>query len=441
MRNALAAVLLLMAPGAFAEKLAVLNFSGPDGLVVRTQLSDALCKAHTCVDPKKVSKGSKPDFAKAKKEKVDFLVTGAVKKKGAKRSVELQIHVKAGPPKAKKSFPLNASGELEGKALDNATGWLTKTMGLGEAEAEPEAKKEPEGPPEEKKEPEPEKKEEPEPEKKKVKEPEAPPPPPKEEERKPEEEQPPAPEEGEEKSSNPIFELEAGGDLFSRNFSYNNVSTMNLRSYSASFIFAPELRLEFYPLALATNGFIAGLGIDGSFAYAVGLKSRRSGTEETWSTTLLHYDFDLRFRIKPVSNVDAAVIPFVGYGNRSFSVGLGTMNDTLDGLPGVSYSSVRAGLAGELPFGRFMVFAKFAALIVLSSGQIISSEYFPKGSNFGIEGQVGAGFRIFGPLQVRVAFDFTRYGLGFQSSATDTYQAQGAVDTYIGGNLALRVIF
>src|SRR2546429_342680 len=98
MRNALGAVLLLAAQGAWGEKLAVLNFTGPEAGPLRQLIVQGLCEANTCVEPKKVTKGWKPDWAKVKKEKVDFVIEGAVKGKGAKKTLELQVTHKAGPP-------------------------------------------------------------------------------------------------------------------------------------------------------------------------------------------------------------------------------------------------------------------------------------------------------------------------------------------------------
>lgn len=446
MKISLGAVVCLLIPGmALAEKISVAPFKGPGADVVRTQISSGLCDsgAATCVPPAKVTKAGKPDWAKAKKEKIDWFVTGTVKAKGAKHTLELQVMGKPGAPKLKKSFAFTGT-ELPDKTLEQALGALTKAMGL-EAPAPAEPKEEPKKEPEPKEEPkkEPEAKKEPEPkEDPKKKEPEEPPPPPKEADRDapPKEAEPDSPSKP---IKPPIVAIEAGVDLFSRNFSYNQPGTLNLRSYSAALIVAPAFRLEVYPLALVTKGALAGLGIDGTFAIAVGLKSRRSGTDVTWPTNLSHFDVSLRFRIRPVDSVDAAIIPFVGFASRSFSVGKGTDGSELDGLPAISYSAIRPGLAGELPFSNsgFLIFAKFAALIVLSSGPIIGPNYFTKGSNFGIEGQLGAGYRIAGPVSIRLAFDFARFGLGFSSEPTDTYQAVGAVDTYLGGNLALRLTF
>ena len=69
------------------------------------------------------------------------------------------------------------------------------------------------------------------------------------------------------------------------------------------------------------------------------------------------------------------------------------------------------------------------------------SSSFRRGSNFGIEGQLGAGYRIAGPVSIRLAFDFVRYGLGFSTEPMDMYRAGGAIDTYLGGNLGVRLTF
>jgi len=447
MRKLLGGLLLLLTPAAAsAEKLCVAPFAGPGAAAVRGQIADNLCTTNACVDPKKATKAGKPDFAKGKKEKVDFFVDGTIKKKGGKHTLELQVLTRAGPPKFKKTFTYTGL-VLPDKTLEAALAALNKAMGLEEAPAKEEPKKEEEKkeeapPPEEKKEEAPP----PEEPKKKRKEPEEPPPPPKEEDRKAEtppddDSAPPR------KPVKPHFvAIEAGVELFSRSFSYNAPETNNLRSYSASLIVAPVVKAEFYPLAIFSKGIASGIGVDGTFALAVGLKSRRSGTDVTWPTNLQHFDVSLRFRLMPFDGVAAEIIPFVGYAVRTFSVGIGTDMSTLDGLPNVAYAGIRPGLAGELPFSNsgFSIFAKFAVIVVLSSGQIISSAdtgFFKRGSNLGIEGQLGAGYRIFGPLSIRLAFDFTRYGLSFAPEPADTYRAGGAVDTYLGGTMTIRLTF
>ena len=60
---------------------------------------------------------------------------------------------------------------------------------------------------------------------------------------------------------------------------------------------------------------------------------------------------------------------------------------------------------------------------------------------FGLEGGGGIGVRVLSFLQLRAAFDFTRYGLTFITQPTDTYVAAGAADTYLGGKASVRLTF
>ena len=109
---------LLAAPSAFAQRIAIVPFTGPGASGVRNQVVSALCDQAECVAEKKVTGATgKPDWKKAKKEKVKFLVVGKVTSKGKKKSVELQVEAKAGAPKFKKSWPLDEGGELSDKNL------------------------------------------------------------------------------------------------------------------------------------------------------------------------------------------------------------------------------------------------------------------------------------------------------------------------------------
>ena len=123
----------------------------------------------------------------------------------------------------------------------------------------------------------------------------------------------------------------------------------------------------------------------------------------------------------------------------------------LDGLPSITYNALKVGVAGELPFATtgLLAFGRFSILPVLSASELIGvnppgrTTYFANGSVLGIDFGLGVGFKLppLPALQVRLGFDFARYGLSFKSSSTDTYQAEGAVDQYLGGTLALRYTY
>ncbi len=425
----------IWADAAWASKIAVGPFSGPAASSVRSQVVSALCDAVECVSETKVFKGAKPDWKKVKKEKVDFVVTGKVTAKGKKKSVELQVLKAGGAAKLKKVLPVEGTA-IPDSALSNATEALLDAVGATPApKPPPEEKKPPEEKVEEKRPPPEEKR--PPPEEKRVEEKR---PPPEEEEKKYE-----PPTTRKPRRTAPVFVAQVTLDVISRSFSYSNVKTANLRSYSAGFIMAPDPHIEIYPLALMGDGALSGLGLEAGYQIALGLKSKRTGSDVTYPTSLSRLDVGLRYRYRLFDDSDVGVGPFVGYRIQSFSVGKGTDGSTLDGLPGITYSAVRIGAAGDLPFGDsgLLAFASFAVLPVLSSGQIISATYFTKGSALGLDGQIGLGFKLPGleALQIRAAFDFARYGLSFKSAATDTYQADGAADLYIGGEIGVRFTY
>lgn len=428
------AVALLSLPS-FAQRIAVTPF-GAAGNDARSQVVSALCEQAECVSEKKVTAGSNPDWKKAKKEKVQFFVVGKVVKKGKKSSLELQVQAKAGKPKFKNSWPLEGA-QLSDKSLANVADVLGKAMGLAprkEAAPVEEKKaveeKKPEPTPEPHKAPEENRAE------KKVTPPPAPP-----------AAEVPAEAAVEEPATpkRPVFSLELGIDVESKNFTYASVATANLRSYRAAFILAPEVHGELYPLALFQQNFLAGLGVELGFSIAVGLKSRRGGSDVAYPTNISKFDVALKWQIRPISSSEAYFTPIIGFRSHSFSVGAGSDGSVLDGLPGISYSALKFGLAGELPFGQsgLLAYGRFAVLPVLSAGPIISSAYFKSGSALGIDFGLGLGFKLpfARALQLRLGFDFARYGLSFKSAASDTYVAEGAVDLYLGGNFAVRFTY
>ena len=64
------AIAVLLAPHAFAQKIAIVTFTGPGANAVRNQVVSELCDRAVCVAQAKVSTGGKVDWKKVKKEKV-----------------------------------------------------------------------------------------------------------------------------------------------------------------------------------------------------------------------------------------------------------------------------------------------------------------------------------------------------------------------------------
>ncbi|MFZ5470071.1 MAG: hypothetical protein ACOZIN_11605 [Myxococcota bacterium] len=462
-------LLLAAVPAAAAPRISVIPFSGPSAGTSRSQLVEALCETAECLPQGKVTSRNRPDWKKVSREKVDFLVAGKVVKVKRKQFLEVTVYAGPGAPEYKKRFPLSR-GRLAGKSLVAITKALEKLY----AKAAPEPEPEPEPDPEPVAETEPATEAEPE-----AKEDERPP-----EEKKSDEglsdsasrserlastsedkddrkaaDAEVREDEGDDQerrrpARDSFLSIEIGPDLLRRSLQYSQVQTPNLRSYSADLIVAPRVRVELYPLA-AASGLISGLGVEGSYAMAVGLKSRPTLNCEpaivasqpsgclSYPTSLSTLEVAGKLRIRPLTGSQAAVVPTVGFRNASFAVGAASDGSTLAGLPKIAYTAALVGAGFEAPFseGRFSAFGRFAYLPVLSAGEILSAAYFPNGSASGLDVHLGIGFRVLPNLEARLVGQFARYGLQFQTQASDTYIASGAVDQYVGGNLAVRYHF
>ncbi|MBE2251202.1 MAG: hypothetical protein IAE78_16805 [Myxococcus sp.] len=427
MRALLWVALLASAP-ALAQRIGVVPFAGPNAAAVRNQLVTAICDTADCVNSAKVTTGNKPDWKKAKKEALQFFVTGTVAKKGRAQTLTLEVLSKPGAPKLKKSFPVNADG-LAAKTLQQAIDALKGAFGGAEApeaapaEATPPVRATPSEP---------------------VRTsgaaakptPAATPAP---SEPAPEPTPEPAPVVSGARRL-PFIAVEGGVDLLNRSFSYVQPVT-NLRRYGLPLFPLGMVKVEFYPLALSRQDLLGGLGLEAQASFAPWLRSRRESTmDDVYPTSTVRIDAGLSWRIMPVKTLNLSLIPLLGIRSHSFTVAPNAMGTRLDLLPNLSYLGLKAGLGFEVGLADdfFFVFGRFAAVPVFSSGEIISAAFFPNGSNFGLDGNVGVGVALLKSLQVRAAFDFIRYGLTFRTEPTDAFVAQGAVDQYLGGTVSLR---
>ncbi len=421
---------VLIASPALAQRICVVPFTGPGGPPVRNQIIATVCDSADCVAPAKATTANKPDWKKAKRESIAYFVTGAVAKKGKATNLTLQVMLKPGKPKFSKVYPVE-NGELSAKNLANATAALKDAFGVVDSEGTktPEVERTP--PPKRESEPvatrEPERaKPTPEPVKNDDTLRDTP------------DTEVPLVEKKKERRQY-FIAAELGADIASRSYSYVNATTSNLRKYD-TFFAMPTARVEFFPLALATNGVLGGLGLEGQISLATWLKSARANTTEAFPTTTMRIDAGLLWRIMPSSSMDLAIYPIVGIRLHSFNVNAAADGTRLDGLPNLNYFGLRAGLGIDVPLANnaVVIFARFTVIPVFASGEVISAAYFKTGSNLGLDGKAGVGIRIVNHLQVRLAFDFTRYGMTFTTTPSDTYIASGAVDQYLGGTASLR---
>ena len=423
---------VLVGTPALAQRICVVPFTGPGAPQVRNQIIASVCDTANCVAPAKATTANKPDWKKAKRESIAFFVSGVVAKKGKATTLTLQVMLKPGKPKLTKAYPLE-NGDLSPKNLAAANAALKEAFGVGVGGEEKTPEVEPRTTPLPKQ-TEPVATREPDRAKPSV-----------EPARStddtlrdtPDTEVPMVEKKKERRQY--VIAAELGADILSRSYGYVNPTTTNLRRYD-TFFAMPTARIELFPIALATSGVLGGLGLEGQVSLATWLKSGRANTAEAYPTNTMRIDAGLLWRIMPSSSMGLAFYPIVGIRLHSFNVNAAADGTRLDGLPNLNYFGLRAGLGIDVPLANnaVVIFARFVAIPVFASGEVISAAFFKTGSNFGLEGKAGVGIRIVNHLQVRLAFDFTRYGMTFTTTPTDTYIAAGAVDQYLGGTASLR---
>lgn len=441
--------ILVAAIDASAQRISLPDFSGRGAGAVHTQLVNQLCEGSDCVAATKVTVGGKPDMKKAKRELLQFFVTGTVSKakKGKGNQVEIAVvSVKSGGIKAKRIFPLDKNGTLTARNLDAAVELVRGAIGTAgsgpQPAQEPEAEAEA---PEPSATPAPSQGRPTSAETSETSEPSEPAEP-STAEREPETASTRA-QGGRKSSSKPIiFAVELGSDIVNRKLSYANLTTGNLRQYDLPVYLMPTLKLEFYPLALGRTDLLSGLGLEAAFGIDPLLKSRRQTDEttEVYPTTALKIDAGVRWRIVVSPAFPLTVIPSVGLRVQSFEVGPQAGTTTrLGGLPNISFVGLRAAVGLEVPVvsNLIFLFGRFGILPIFSSGEIISVTYFPSGSTFGFEAAVGAAVQLAKFLQIRASFEFTQYGMTFKTEEADPFIASGAADRYLGGNIAARLQF
>lgn len=436
-RMALALAATLTATSASAQRISIPTFSGPSAASARNQLVGTLCDTADCVAAAKTTTSNKPDWKKAKKESVQFFVTGAVVKKGKGLQLDLAVLNKAGPPKAKKSFPLEKSGTLAPKNLQAVMDLLTGAFGGGRGA-----------------EPTPAEPVKPAPTRDPAtsssvagKAPTRPPDPPVErtaalsapEREAPREAAPPP----QRRRKAKFLVIDVGVEVLNRRLEYSQVATSNLRRYELTAFAQPTVGVEFYPLALVRDDLLAGLGVEASVAFAPWLQSRLASVTDSFPTSALRVDAGLRWDIAPIPSFALTFSPFVGVRSQSFTVSSLPDGRSIDGLPDISVLGLRAGMGVDVPVvpGWVTLFGRVGLVPVFSGGEILSAAFFPSGSAFGLEADAGLGVSIVPMLQVRASFEWANYAFTFRTQPTDTYVAAGATDTYLGGKATLRLRF
>ena len=241
--------------------------------------------------------------------------------------------------------------------------------------------------------------------------------------------------------------VEVGAWITSRHLSYSGDSPAGstpLRTFDASAVFNPGLRLEVYPGAFTdTRPLLAGIGAYLDYWKSVGLKVKppSGSTEGDHDGSMSALDFGLLWRLRPFTSTRLELAPALSY--RSLSV---TTSDAggvhIAGLPDTKLSGVELRLDAIEPLGdRFVVMGGLGYTLWSSAKDLVKGGFFPGGSAYGLGLEGGLSYRFWGPLSAKGLLEFQNISYSLKSDPTGTYKASSATDSYFGLRATIRADF
>jgi hypothetical protein len=449
----LASVALAQGAGS-PPRITLAPVHGDKNNAVGSQLNGELCKVYVCVPYSKVSTNKKPDFKKAKKERVAGIFTTSITKTKKGYTAGVALLTTSSKPTQTWSFPLTSKRNMSSLAVKQVVHETGPVLGFSEdvagvaAIAAAESAKAP-----------------------------APvatttptspmvsaPPPTSLSASETVTAIPPPPGAAPEKTladtpvavdatpptnvggvrGQPMFSVEVGGTFLNRQLSYTypTGATENLLTYNANVIGMLMLGLEFYPFA-KTGSFFTGLGIFANYQFAIGLQSQQPATGTQQTTNFGMGAAGLEARIRPVKYSDFAIVIPVAF--RTYRFVVSNASSAFPGLANQNLLGVSAGLKLEIPIGSwFLILIGGDYVFWFQKNQLIGNTnptFYNSGSAYALEGELGFGFYIIGPLSVRLYGEYSTTNYSLTADPTVPYTATAATDQLIGGRVVVRLDF
>ena len=239
----------------------------------------------------------------------------------------------------------------------------------------------------------------------------------------------------------PILEAEAGGGTLTRGLAYHQDLFGSLGGYTLPAGPVVEVKVAFYPIALATTAAISNLGIVGEAAHSVGLSSAIADgpsfptNEDSWNLGLRW-----RFPFEPLE-LGASV----RYGEQEFKLGE-IPGNAAPPIPNYSYGFVEGRADLRLTLWRSLALMANAGYLLVVAHSIDETntstvtDYFPRASAGGLQAGAAIGWTFFDLLEPRLGADYQRFFYSFNSQPGDAYVAGGAIDQYLTLTLSLAVL-
>jgi hypothetical protein len=428
-----------------SSKLAIGPIRGPSS-AVRRQILLQVCGPYQCVAASRYTSDDRPDPEKLAAGGVAGYLGGAVTGSAGDRRVILTLTTPtstAKKPARTWRLRLSANGRLRPQVLERFTIEMDELLQASAAQlppppaAPPQRARPPKAPPPAAKPP----PAQAEPPSTKPPPQEAKPPPAQAEERPRQRPQPRERESAGQGYKGPLrAAAEAGLWVTSRKLSYTGASgTSTLRTFDASAILVPRLRLEVYAAAVGTQSrLLSGLGLHLDYGHSVGLKVKPpagvTGGDRT--ATLTTMDAGLVWRIRPMSGGGFVLAPALSYRSQQLVTG----GDEIPGLPDAKLSGYELRLDADAPVSsNVRLLAGGGYTMWTQAKDLVKGGFFGKGSARGLEFEGGLQYRFWGALHAKAMIEYrsTSYS-GLGDPAATGYSASGAKDTYFGGRLMAR---
>ncbi|WP_437550024.1 hypothetical protein WME97_05640 [Sorangium sp. So ce367] len=229
-----------------------------------------------------------------------------------------------------------------------------------------------------------------------------------------------------------LFSAGVDLEIAGRTLSYSDLLSDNLRTYEVLGVPMPSLRGELYPFARSAVPVLRDLGVELSYARALGLDSEGAGgagVSTSWSR--LHAGLRGRYRL---AGQDGPVL-FASGGLRWTDFDIESTGDPSRDAASVSYVALRVGVDGRLPVGPVALEAGGGVQAPLSMGALAS--HFRAPSAGGVDLRVAVAAPFAPGLEARAGASYARFFYDFDSEPEDTYIAGGALDQLFSVHLGV----
>lgn len=435
MRRVVLLLAVLALPGGVraTQRISIGPVRGDRRAIVPTQLAVALCPVRECVLWPEVSTRGHPDFAKARRLRLDGILLGHLERRADGTVAVMELFTRSARPARTWVIPIGPGGRLDAAGVrEISTALARMAMEAVPPPVPPAARpRPPPAPPPPAPSPPPEPVPSAEAAPPRVEPPARPPP-------REEAIAPPAPPAAGMERSHRLVWLEAGLLFTRRDLGFEGAAsgTGVLRGHEAPGLAGPWVRLEIFPAAFI-RGALAGAGLFASYGVSVGAETDDPGGGASRPTKYTRLDAGLLWRSPPFLSSRLRLVPSVSWRSLDLSV-----SPAVPGLPDARLSGPKGALDLEVRVGsRLTLLVGGGYVRWLEAKDLLEGavSFFPGGSAWAIEGEAGLALRLTELLWLRLVAEASRTRYTFDPDPSGTYAASGATDAYVGTRLTLAV--